>query len=204
MDDALASLAAAGFDLAHAFDARLLAQLPAWAAHADGPPVGYLIGNTRALWAPFRAALRDPALAADANPLERYTEQTIGAALPTARVWYAHRQYDGAYLPFQPLAIASGLGAAADSHLVIHPTFGPWFALRAVVLVEGTPPVRAPIAKPCRCTAACGDALAIALASGDWRAWVAVRGACSLSAHRYSEDQIRYHYRSAWLTLRRP
>jgi len=198
LDDALASLAAAGFDLAHAFDARAYAQLAGWNVLADGPACGYLIGNTRALWAPFAAALREPALATDPDPLERYTERTLAAALPGAPIFYSHRPYAGTFLPFQALAVATGLGALAASRLVIHPTFGPWFALRAVVLVEGVPPARTPIAKPCVCDRACDAALSAALAGGAWQAWLAVRDACSLSEHRYTDDQIRYHYLRVW------
>lgn len=190
-------LAQAGFDLIHTFDARVAAREPGLAC-LDGE-LGILIGNTRALWPPFVAAMRDPALAAEANPLERYTERTIEAAYPDARIYYAHRRYDGAFLPFQRLAVATGLGALAPSQLVIHPVFGPWFALRAIAIVRGTPPpVRLPIAKPCRCEAACEDALARARGSTDWRAWLAVRDACTLSAQRYDDDQIRYHYTKVW------
>ena len=196
VQDALASLAAAGFDLAHPFDAHAL--VAGWDALAAGPRLGYLVGNTRALWEPFTRARQSPPLAAAADPLERYTEMTFEALLPHAQIFYAHRPYAGAYLPFQALAVATGLGALAASRLVIHPTYGPWFALRAVVLVDGIPPATAPIAKPCVCTAACPAALEAALAGGDWRAWLAVRDACTIAAHRYSDEQIRYHYLSLW------
>ena len=131
--DALAALAAAGFDIAHTFDAvavaRELGLAPLGAAR-----LGILIGNTRALWPPFTAALRDPALAAERDPLDRYTERAIDAAFAPARIYYGHRRYDGAFLPLQHIAIATGLGAMAPSRLVIHPIYGPWFALRAVVV----------------------------------------------------------------------
>lgn len=203
VDSALAQLADAGFDLAHTFDARAAAREPGWEGLANGDPLGILIGNTRALWPCFVAAMQDPArgpaLAADPDPLDRYTEQTIAAAFPGARIRYAHVPDGEAFLPFQRLAVATGLGALAPSHLVIHPRYGPWFALRAVVVVAGTPPVRAPIAKPCTCAAPCEIALEAAVAAADdWRAWLAVRDACDRRAWRYSEDQLRYHYTRAW------
>ena len=165
--------------------------------------LGILVGNTRALWPRFTAALARPELAADSNPLDRYTEETIGAAFPGARIYFGHRRYGGAFLPLQRLAVATGLGALAPSHLVIHPVYGPWFALRAVVLVDAAaaPPVRPPIAQPCQCGPACAGALAAALDArgpGAWRAWLGVRDACALRGHRYSEDQIRYHYLRVW------
>jgi methylmalonic aciduria homocystinuria type C protein len=191
-----AQLAQAGFDLIHTFDATAAAREPGLALIAG--ELGILIGNTRALWPPFVAAMQDPALAAEANPLERYTERTIEEAFPGGRIYYAHRRYEGGFLPFQRLAVATGLGALAPSHLVIHPVFGPWFALRAIVIVAGSPPVRLPIAQPCRCDAGCAEALAKAQRSTDWRAWLAVRDACTLSAQRYGDDQVRYHYTKVW------
>ncbi|HWO26185.1 MAG TPA: hypothetical protein VNO30_45975 [Kofleriaceae bacterium] len=220
MDPALARLAEAGFDLAHAFDASAAAREPGLeqlaGAPADpddpadpadlaaGPRLGLLVGNTRALWPRFVAALAAPALAADPHPLQRYTEETIDAAFPGARIYYGHRRYGGAFLPLQRLAVATGLGALAPSHLVVHPVYGPWFALRAVIVIPGAPPPpppRPPIAQPCRCGTACAAALAAARAATGpdlWRAWLAVRDACALRDFRYSEDQIRYHYTRAW------
>jgi len=204
---AIAQLAAAGFDLAHAFDAAAAAREPGLALLDAASPrerLGILVGNTRALWPRFTAALARPELAADPHPLQRYTEETIDAAFPGARIYYGHRRYGGAFLPLQRLAVVTGLGALAPSQLVIHPIYGPWLALRAVVVVAGTPPpARPPIAQPCRCGPACTEALANArTATGPeaWRAWLAVRDACALRDHRYGEDQIRYHYTRAWPT----
>lgn len=186
MEKALAQVAAAGFDLAHDFDTRGMRELPA--GH------GVLIGNSRALWPHFEAARRD-----EPDPLERYTERTIDAAFAGARIFYAHRKYDGAFIPFQRIAVATGFGALAPSRLVVHPRFGPWFALRAIVVVDGAGPARTPIAhQPCTCEATCAAALDAALANPfDWRAWLAVRDACSLRAERYDDAQIRYHYTHA-------
>ncbi len=198
MDDALARLADAGFDLAHAFDAHATAREPGWERLANGPRLGVLIGNTRALWPRFCAARRD-----EPDPLDRYTERSLTHAYPSATIYFAHRTYDGAFLPFSRLATATGLGALAPSHLVIHPIYGPWIALRALVVLDGEPPLRAPapIAQPCRCEAACAAALVAARDTADWRAWLAVRDACSLRTHRYDEDQIAFHYPTAWERL---
>jgi hypothetical protein len=206
VDGPIAQLAAAGLDLAHAFDAAAAAREPGLELLAGEPDarLGILVGNTRALWPRFVAALAGPALAADPHPLQRYTEETIEAAFPDARVYHGHRRYRGAFLPLQRLAVATGLGALAPSYLVIHPIYGPWFALRAVIVTRGAPPPpRPPIEPPCRCGAACAEALASAQAAAGpdaWRAWLAVRDACTLRAHRYGEDQIRYHYTRAWPT----
>jgi hypothetical protein len=192
--EALATLAAAGFDIAHTFDAAAAAHEPGLAVLAGEARLGVLIGNTRALWPRFTEALRDPELAAARDPLERYTERAIDGALPGARIFYGHRQYGGAFLPLQRLAVVTGLGALAPTRLVIHPSYGPWFALRAVAVIAGEPPARAAIDPPCRCDASCRDALERAERSTDWRDWLAVRERCSLQSWRYSDDQIRFHY----------
>jgi methylmalonic aciduria homocystinuria type C protein len=196
----LVQLADAGFDIVHPFDAaRLARELELGALDDPARPVGLLIGNTRALWPRFVAALRgDPALAADEHPLDRYTERAIERAAPAAPRWFAHRRYDGAFLPMQRLAVAAGLGGLAKTGLVIHPVYGPWLALRAVLLVDGELPVSRPAIVPCTCDTSCEVALARArLADGPaaWRAWLAVRDACTIGReYRYSDEQIEYHY----------
>lgn len=193
----------AGFDVVQPFDALACAREPG--LEVLGDPArrrGLLVGNTRALWPRFVAArARDRALDRDPHPIERYTVETldwIAASLPDARVYYGHREYDGAFLPFQRLAVASGLGALAPTHLVIHPIYGPWFALRAVIVCAGEPePAKLPIARACSCTNKCGDALARAVTATTDRgaAWLAVRDACTAGReHRYTEEQIAYHY----------
>jgi methylmalonic aciduria homocystinuria type C protein len=183
------SLAAAGFDIVHAFDPRVCG-VPAIVDPAR--PLGLLVGNTRALWPHFTAA-REPV----PHPLDHYTEKMIG---PLAdRVFYAHREYDGAYLSFQRIAVAAGFGALSPSHLVIHPEYGPWFGLRAVILVEGVPPHRKPVTLSCACGTKCLTLFDRAMTTprGPERlaAWIAVRDACPVGrAYRYSEEQIHHHY----------
>lgn len=196
---AIARLADAGFDLVHTFDAAVAAREPGWEHLARTARFGLLVGNTRALWPRFVTAMRDPALAAESDPLDRYTEQTIEAAFPGVAIEYAHREYRGAFLPFTRLAVATGFGSLAASNLVIHPIYGPWFAMRAVLVVAGEPPVRVPIAAPCTCVATCRTTLEKALGSTSWEAWLAVRDACSLRAWRYPDEQIRYHYTKEWI-----
>jgi methylmalonic aciduria homocystinuria type C protein len=193
--DALATLAAAGFALAHTFDAAAAAREPGLAILGGAARLGILVGNTRTLWPAFQAALGDLALADDPDPLDRYTERALASAFPAGtRIYHGHRAYDGAFLPLQRLAAHTGLGAIAPSQLVIHPIYGPWFALRAVVILEGDPPARRPIPQPCRCDARCTDRFARAQRSMDPADWLAVRDSCALQAWRYSDAQIAYHY----------
>jgi len=192
-------LAEAGFDLVHRFDTALAARERGLERLGGAERLGLLVGNTRALWPRFVAAMRDPALAGAPDPLERYTEATVAAAFPNARIYYGHQRYDGVFLPLQRLAVATGLGALAPTQLVIHPIYGPWFALRAVVVLAGEPPpAQPPIAQPCQCDETCTGAMEAALGSAHWRAWLAVRDACALRAWRYSDEQIEYHYTKVW------
>jgi hypothetical protein len=200
-----AQLADAGFDIVHPFDAHAIARLPGLDALLDPErPCGLLVGNTRALWPRFLAARRsDPALAASRHPIEDYVEQT-SAKFTDARCLFPHRQYDGAFLPFQRLAVAAGLGTLSASQLVIHPSYGPWFALRAVVLTAGVPTSRVLPAAACECAQRCPAAFERAReAQSSWREWLAVRDACCVGRdYRYSDDQIEYHYTKSLDLLR--
>jgi methylmalonic aciduria homocystinuria type C protein len=210
----------------HRFDAGLVLREVGLARLVDpARPVGILVGNTRALWEPFLAARRANAtLAASSDPIEQFTEAVVGAEATTrdATVFYSHAQYDGAFLPFQRIAVAAGFAALAPTHLLVHPTYGPWFALRAIVLISdttnrgptpisahdvqrGPTPISAhrfasvAIEPPCTCDASCLAMFDAAIAAGNgpesWRAWLAVRDACPVGrAFRYSDAQLAYHY----------
>jgi hypothetical protein len=189
----LATLADAGFDLVHAFDTAAVAHEPGLEMLADpARRLGLIVGNTRALWPRFLAAadLDIP------DPLDRYTERTFARAFPRERIWLAHQQYDGAWLPIQRLADVTGFAFLAPTHLVIHPTFGPWIALRGVItLVGDPPPARPPMTAPCRCTEACTSALARAMCSEAPADWIALRDSCNVGReHRYPDAQLHYHY----------
>jgi cyanocobalamin reductase (cyanide-eliminating) / alkylcobalamin dealkylase len=189
-----------GLDIVHAFPARSVATEAGldW-LHDDARDVGVLVGNSRALWEHFAASRGvDAELAAAPHPIEHYVEHALAASAPGARVIYAHATYDGVYRPFQRLAVAAGLAALAPSQLLIHPVYGPWFAVRAVLLVAGEPPPATPrIVQPCDCAEhGCVPLFQAACTRpNDWRAWLAVRDACPVGrSYRYSERQLAYHY----------
>lgn len=188
---------------------------PAYRLPDFGRPeaLAWVIGNTRALWPRLRQAVaRDPSLAADESPVDRYCEHAVRAALAgVAQAWEARfaPEPPPRRVAMQRLAHVAGLAYLSPSYLSVHPVYGPWIALRAAVVVDmAGPPGPAPApAPPCDCQAHCAPHLRAALnmAGADavdagaverrWRAWVAVRDACPLGrAHRYSDEQIRYHY----------
>ena len=169
-----------------------------------------VIGNTRALWPHIVAAMReDPAIADDPHPIQRYTEREVGAVLAGIGIRSEVRWSHGPppFVPIQRLAEIAGLAYLAPGRVCVHPRFGPWIGLRAAVVfdVEGPATVPPRMANPCdACPRACEPALARALSGAhDWRLWVAVRDACPLGReHRYSAEQIEYHYTKDLAVLR--
>ena len=184
--------------------------------------LGLLVANTAALWPPFVAALRaEPALLADPHPVERYVVRALERAVAAAgldgagaeAIRWSHDLRAGRLFSAQQAAVAAGLAHLAPCYLCIHPVCGPWFAVRAVVILAdhqgpATQPVAPPICETCAgrpCLPLLELALAAAAgaASGaapaqiqpTWRRWLAVRDACPVGrARRYSEAQARYHY----------
>jgi methylmalonic aciduria homocystinuria type C protein len=173
-----------------------------------------VVGNTRALWPVWRAALqRDPALSASENPLDEYTVLALGQAVAglgvRASVRYAH-ETGSRRVAIQRAAHVAGLAHLTPTHLSVHPIYGPWIALRAVVsfAVPGPSGPAPVLAHPCGgCARGCLPAFERALAApgadpssesslrANWTLWLAHRDACPIGReHRYSEAQIRYHY----------
>jgi methylmalonic aciduria homocystinuria type C protein len=172
-----------------------------WSEIGRRGALALVIGNTRALWPTvLDALLADAALLGDPHPIDRYTERSIAAALAAVSTDHAIRwAHQPPFVPIQRLAERAGLARLAPSRISTHPRFGPWIALRAVAVLDADGPLGPPprLPSPCdACAHACEPALARALgAADDWRLWVAVRDSCPLGAeHRYSEEQIHYHY----------
>lgn len=176
-----------------------------------------VIGNTRALWPKFLAALRaEPELLAAPHPLYRYTERAIAAACahlpqPLSLRW-SHAGGEE-LVAMQRLAHVAGLAYLSESQLSVHPVYGPWIGLRAALSLAlpgpSTPPPQ--LSHPCgSCAGQCWPVFEQALAAASvgagsaalqrsvehhWLLWLACRDACPAGrAHRYGDDQIRYHY----------
>ena len=173
--------------------------------HDFGNPesLAVLIGNSRALWPRLLDALRtDVELLDDANPVEGYTMRCVLEAAQCVDVPYELRWAHDVLphpIAIQRLAQVAGLAYLAPSNLSVHPTYGPWIALRAVLVADVTgPPGPPPVMEnPCDdCEHACLAAFRRALSQpADWRHWLEVRDTCPTGgAYRYDALQILYHY----------
>ena len=213
-----------GLDLAHAFDVGAYNSTVTTPAklrdfgHAHA--LGILVGNTRLLWPRFKRALAEDAkLVAEKHPLDHYVmQQLTRLASASGRAFeliFSHVTQPAAF-PLQRLAEAVGFAALSPSHLSIHLLHGPWFALRAVLVVDVAGPTAPvpPLERPCDgCSAPCVPALqrALALSSEPLGGasiarhaaeWIAVRDACPQGrGSRYGDEQLRYHYEKAPLLV---
>ena len=170
-----------------------------------------LIGNTKALWPIFKASLQGHHEGTEPHPLDRYVEEVIAtfvAMVPLKTQVYFSHITDSTLVSMLDCAQASGFADQGPAYLAVHPELGPWFALRALVVVdEATEALHPRSPRLCAdCDAPCSQAFDRAqmhtagLKSIDdlkdtWRLWLAVRDACPLGHKaRYDESQIRYHY----------
>jgi cyanocobalamin reductase (cyanide-eliminating) / alkylcobalamin dealkylase len=207
---------AAGLDLVHAFNLAACDSAEAFGLFDFGRPnaLGVVVGNTHKLWPLFiDAVAADRSLSTAEHPLDTYVTGRLMTIVADATPHAAHIVFAHVANPrpfaIQRLAEQVGLAALSPSHLSIHPKYGPWFALRAVIVVDvdGPSSARLEQERPCLgCNAPCVPALeraiatsgspltsaAIAAHASDW---IAVRDACPVGRDaRYGDAQLSYHY----------
>jgi len=160
------------------------------------------------------------------DPLDRYTRAVVEAAtravlgpLGVAHVVcfpFVDTPFGGGRggarpIPFQRVGRAAGLGGPGPLGLQIHPTYGPWWAYRALVVVDvALPPARAPGDGCAGCAAPCVAACpASAVQRGGFvvaacharrlvaepcRLSCAARIACVRGPeHRYADAELAFH-----------
>lgn len=198
---------------------------PAWRAAELLPEARSALvvaSGGRALFAAFRAS-REAQL--DADPLDAYTRRVVEAAAARlgapARALFAFEQRGGGFADFVALGRAAGLGAPSRLGLLLHPVYGPWMSIRAVLLTSRSVPETPALRDfaPCDgCPAPCAEAChgsAVGPARFDVEACAAARRrepACRLRCdarracivgpeHAYDADAEAHHMRAAarWL-----
>ncbi|MEW6270552.1 MAG: hypothetical protein AB1689_14790, partial [Thermodesulfobacteriota bacterium] len=129
-------------------------------------PLALLLASTRALWRPFVERLRaEPGRIDEEHPLDRWVEDVVRDALAGLdvrhEVRFAHEP-PPRRVAMQRLAQVAGLAWLAPSMLCVHPVYGPWIGLRAVVVLDADGPPGPPPAPRVPCDG-CADRCAPAL-----------------------------------------
>lgn len=172
---------------------------------------GILIGNTRTIWPLFQNHLKVfPRWKESENPFDEFIESSVSQCLDafplSHEIRFAHKPQPF-HIAFQKLAQIAGVAYLSQSHLSIHPKWGPWFSLRAAIVMEGSHelPPSSLENNPCSfCEQKCGTAFEKAYTKmqssslpveENWRDWLNVRDACPLGReYRFSDQQVEYHY----------
>ncbi len=216
-----ARLSPSGLDLVHGFEPGQMNRALADSGRPFRLPEGKaaLIGNTRALWDKFshaRTTGTEGAMGSD--PLDSYLTHHLKRAtsdLPLSYLGFAHGD-EKPIVPIQFLAAHSGLAEFGPFHLNIHPVYGPWFALRAVIVTAESseapsrarpfadPPRPASLgtASPCKkCSRPCLSPTPVhepKSLSPRSLELLAPRVACPVGRdYMYGREQLTYHYQSA-------
>jgi epoxyqueuosine reductase len=199
-----------------------------------GPRSIVVIGNGGAdFWRAFsRFADRNPGWRDRANPLDDFTREIIEReVVPIVRESGAQCltvypfMSSGPTLNFIELAKLAGLGGASIIGVVVNPTYGPWIAFRAALIVDvdldspdeavGFDPC--PGCVPRSCITAC-PAAAVSYPAGwdipkclthrveveaDCAPRCHARVGCVIGPeHRYPDDELAYHQRRALAAMR--
>jgi len=184
--------------------------------------LGALIGNTGFLWNYFlRHLAQQPGLLREKHPLDSYVTQEINRVLaqvpPKTEVRFSYEKAPR-FVSLQSVCELSGLAPLKAGMLNVHPIYGPWIALRAVISfdlsaegMDNPSPPKVPSGWEDDCHAAfqeacdaAGDSLDHLAVKASWKRWLKVRDACPVGKeHRYSEEQILYHYTQDREILRR-
>jgi len=213
-----AALTPAGFDIVQPFDIHAYnafaienARLPSFPDFGRGHALACMIGNTKSAWAPFLAdyktrygGLTDHL----ENPFDQYSERSINSALTgietSHKVRFGHHGGEN-FVSLLHASEASRFAKVSPAKLALHPDYGLWFALRAVVVFDCAPVEHPPkewTPSCLQCDAPCERVSQELMRrhNNDWLAcsWqerVTVRDACPIGRDaRYSDAQIKYHY----------
>jgi len=154
IDDLAHALAPVGLNLIGVAPAAAVGDAAVVERLLPGAASVVVIGNGGgAFWRAFEAERGD-----EPDPLDAFTRRVIEArALPlAARAWGEVRAVypfapPAESLPFMRLAASADLGRPSLLGVLVHPTYGPWIALRGALLVRAVLVVPGPAAgfDPC-------------------------------------------------------
>ena len=210
-------LAAAGLNLRGCLRVERYDALvpPAWRAQSLLPPARsalVLAAGGRGFFEAFRAS---PEARFFSDPLDAYTRRQAEAVADrlAGRALFAFERMDGSYADFVALGRAGGLGAPSRLGLLLHPEYGPWMSIRAVVLtrcelaethpLSSFDPCRgcaAPCARACRGQAFAGEGFDVARCAATRRREAGCRRRCDArraciigTGNRYAEAAEAHH-----------
>ncbi len=176
-----------------------------------------VVASGGALWEAFLQDLRDCPrhLSDEAHPVDAFVRRRAYEAAESLggmpHRWFWADENADVHLDFRSLAVSAGIGAPSRLGLVLHPTLGPWLAIRAAVFLPVNLPESAPVGDLCGgCAAPCMERCpGSAFASGAWDARACVefhytsaqcsdscasRRACPVgSEFAYTDLQELYH-----------
>ena len=187
--------------------------------HSPGCRGILVVGNGgRALWS---ALERSPEATLRDHPLDRYTARVVREAAdsvpaPVGIGLYWERR-DNQYLPMMKLAYEAGLGSPGRLGILLHPVFGPWLAVRALLylpfsVADGEPQRFDPCnGCPAPCATAClgqvvhesgldpSGCFRTRVLKSACRVGCAARSACVVGPeHAYPPRQLEHHQRIRW------
>ena len=135
------ALADLGFDIvsplpADVYDACVPAAWRAEAYHPGSRSVAVVAHSGRHFWRAFK---RSPEASLATDPVDTYARRALEgwarSLRPEARIALYTDRLEGQYLPLGSLAEQAGLGAPSRLGLLLHPTLGPWWSLRAAAFL---------------------------------------------------------------------
>jgi epoxyqueuosine reductase QueG len=191
---------------------------PPWRSARLAPQArsALVVGNAgRALWERFQSS---PERVLAADPLDAYARRVLDEAArlvePHAVMAFYSERREGVYLPLVALARRAGFGSPGRVGVLIHPVYGPWIAIRAVLLLaDDVPFCEPPAYSPCEgCPAPCARAChggvigpsgvdsaacyQVRLTNPSCASACDARSACVVGPeHAYSREQIAHHSR---------
>lgn len=159
--------------------------------------VGLLIGNTKSIWPKFKNWY-DKEGYNIANPFDTYVTKSISKAVHEDGMIYWGYETQNYLIALQQVARVSGFAYLDPNlHLCVHPQFGSWFSLRAVLLLPNECFLPKPIEVDSLVTQEEQEEIKqLSLVENpDWKHWVKLRSVPQIGKNeKFSEEQILYHY----------